>query len=182
MKLANFKAHVTGPIPYADITEDTWTDFGNSAHPFHFVEAESYGDLFKLSPDKSTVVIKEPCLFEFAGCVHYINLAGGAKDLKLGTRIYKNGNSEARCSQHYVSRTVKADDGEATLKYSGTDATHKNNEYINLQYWMGSGAGNNFIFSTADIFDQQVAATIYLKVVGLPQFTKRNEKINWVIT
>jgi hypothetical protein len=75
---------------------------------------------------------------------------------------------------------MKADDGEMTLKYSGTDATHKPNEYINLQYYLDDDAAT-LEFSTADIFDNQVAATIYLKVIGLPQFTNKNEKIKYTI-
>jgi len=180
MKLANFKAHVIGPVTNANITREEWTSFGTSTNPFVFIEGESYGDWFKLAPDKSSIIIKKPCLFEFGGCVHIINLGAGAKDVELGTRIYKNGNSEARCSQVYYSVTMKADDGEMTLKYSGTDATHKPNEYINLQYYLDDDAAT-LEFSTADIFDNQVAATIYLKVIGLPQFTNKNEKIKYTI-
>jgi len=178
MRLSNFKAHIIGPIANTDITRDEWTSFGDSTNPFVFVGTESYGDLFTLSSDKSSIVIKKPCLFEFAGCVHLINLSAGAKDVALGTRIYKNGNSEARCSQFYYSVTMKDSDGEMTLKYSGTDVTHKPDEYINLQYYMDDDAAT-LALSTADVFDNQVAATIYLKVVGLPQYTKKNEKIKW---
>jgi len=180
MKIANFKAHVVGPITNANIEREEWTSFGDATNPFVFVESESYGDVFKLSSDKSSIVIKKPCIFEFAGCVHIINRSAGAKDVALGTRIYKNSKSEARCSQFYYSVTMKADDGEMTLKYTGTDATHKPNEYINLQYYMDDAAAD-LRFSTAAIFDNQVAATIYLKVVGLPQFTAKNEKIEWII-
>jgi hypothetical protein len=182
MKLANFKAHVVGPIADADITRGAWTSFGGSDDPFHFVESESYGDLFKLASDKSTVIIKEPVLFEFAGCVHYINTTASTKTIKIGCRIYKNGKNEARCSQVFHSNDMKQLDGESTLKYTGTDVTHKNNEHINLQYYLYAETGLTINFSTDAAFDQQVAATIYLKVVGLPQYTERNEKINWIIT
>lgn len=182
MKLSNFKAHIIGPIADGDIVRGAWTSFGDSSHPFVFIESESYGGLFKLAPDKSSVIIKEPCLFEFAGCVHYINTTGSTKTIRLGSRILKSGTSEARCSQVFHSNDIRQTNGESTLKYTGTDVTHKNNEYINLQYYLYTETGLTINFSTDAAFDAQVAATIYLKVVGLPQFTKKNEKIKWHIT
>ena len=181
IKLANLKAHIITTIPDAQITKDAWQSFGKEnggAYPFEFVEAESYGDIFEMARDKSSFIINHPVLFEFSGCVHFQNDSGTDRTPEIGTRIIKNGSNEARCSQIYWSGTIK-NGGENTIKYGGTDVAYRKGDYINLQHYVTTNAGIDFISNA--IFDNQVAATLYLKVVGLPQFTKNNEKINWEI-
>jgi hypothetical protein len=188
IKLANLKAHITGPIDSSNIVgangdTSAWTSFGDSTNPFVKVEAESYGDVFKLASDKSSFIVTVPCIFEFSGCVHIQNQSGASgNDVDIGLRIYKNGNSEARCSQVWYSVTLKDDDGEETLRYTGTDVTHKPNEYFNLQYYFDDDGSSDVNFDSSATFDNQVAATLYVKAIGLPQFTDRNEKIVWHIT
>lgn len=191
IKLANLKAHITSVIDNDNIigggapggagtSSPAWTSFGDSTNPFVKVEAESYGSVFKLASDKSSFIVTVPCIFEFSGCVHFENNDGSANDVVIGLRIYKNGDSEARCSQVFWSGSIKGTDGKETLRYAGTDVTHRPNEYFNLQYYFDSSG--DIDFTSSSVFDNQVAATLYVKAIGLPQFTDRNEKIVWHIT
>jgi hypothetical protein len=182
IKLANLKCHVIGPVDNSNIVRDTWTSFGGATNPFVKIDKESYGSVFNLAPDKSSFIVTIPCLFEFAGCVHFVNNTGSTKTIRIGSRILKNGNSEAKCSQVFYSNDVKQTNGEMTLKYTGTDVTHKPNEYFNLQYYLYTESGLDIDFTTDDAFENQVAATLYVKAIGLPSYTAKNEKIEWHIT
>jgi len=178
IKLANIKAHILGEILDANVTKGAWTNFGSLTYPFTIVEAETYGDLFKLSPDKSTFSISKPALIHMGGCVHFQNNTGGATTPSLAVRVYSNANHESRCTQSYWSGDFKTG-GEQYVRYAGTHSVVKPNEYLNLQYYVVAGSGLDF--KSNSTFDSSVVCTVTLFVLGLPPYNAKKEKIIWNI-
>ena len=182
LKLSNFKAHIEAVIPNAAIVTDTWTSMASRTYPWVEVKTENYGDVFELSSDMASVIVKKPCLISFNGCVHFRNNSASAYNIELGFRIVQNGNDEARCSQTFFGDRLQGTVGEESMRYAGSADIVKPNEYITLQYYLVTGASVDIDFTSNALFDDSIAATIAVHVAGLPAYTKKNEKIEWKIT
>ena len=149
------KAHILEQVVP---TANAWTDFSN----FTVVADETNGDSLALNADTKTIEISREGLYQFGGCIHYIDGGGaGFSDLIVLSRIFINGTDEARCSQRGKDQNLRAS-GEEVLSYNGT-AYLNAGDTLTLQYY--TNKANLRFFSNA-LFDAPVAATIWLIYVG----------------
>lgn len=151
----SIKAHVTSPI--TNPTINTWTDFTG----FTKIEEDSCGYAIELNTDTKTFVCRERGIYKFGGCVHVQNNTLGNITAKVLIRIYKNGNYESRCSQRGYKKTFNQDT-EDVLSYSGIDF-YEVGDTLTLQYYI---TNSDLDFDSADEFDNQVAASVYLNKIG----------------
>ena len=145
------KAHITTLVSAAEAS--AWRNFTGFAK----VASESNGDYFELLND-STIVCRKAGMIHFGGCVHVQNNTGGGFTTYLvASRLYKNGTTEARCSQRAYGGDLRIG-GEDVLSYNGTDNLALN-DTVRLQYYT-----NNIDteFYSNSIFTSPVAATIWL--------------------
>jgi hypothetical protein len=149
------KAHILTEVTP---TANSWTDFTG----FTFVPDESNGDSLSLNADTKTFEINREGLYQFGGCIHYIDGGGfGFNDLVVLSRIYINGSDEVRCSQRGKDQILRVT-GEEVLSYNGT-AYLKSGDTLTLQYYTNKTAVR--FFSNA-LFDNPVAATLWMIYVG----------------
>jgi hypothetical protein len=149
------KAHILTEVTP---TANSWTDFTG----FTFVPDESNGDSLSLNADTKTFEINREGLYQFGGCIHYIDGGGfGFNDLIVLSRIYINGSDEVRCSQRGKDQILRVT-GEEVLSYNGT-AYLKSGDTLTLQYYTNKTAVR--FFSNA-LFDSPVAATLWMIYVG----------------
>jgi len=149
------KAHITSKVDAEEV--DTWRNFTG----FTEVASEGEGDGMELLND-STMVCKVGGLWQFGGCVHVQNNTGGGFDAFLIlSRIFKNGTTEARCSQRGYAGSIRSG-GEDVLSYNGTDSLAVG-DTLRLQYYTNNIDTD---FDSNAAFDNSVAATMWLTYLG----------------
>jgi hypothetical protein len=149
------KAHILTEVTP---TANNWTDFAG----FTFVPDESNGDSLSLNADTKTFEINREGLYQFGGCIHYIDDSGGGfNNLIVLSRIYINGSDEARCSQRGKDQTLRPG-GEEVLSYNGT-AYLNAGDTLTLQYYTNKAALR--FFANAN-FTNPAAATLWMIYVG----------------
>ena len=139
-------------------TQDAWTDCDGLVA----IASETSGDMLSLNEDAKTINVLESGLFNFGGCVHYQNNAGGDRRPLVASRLFVNGTTEAKCSQRACKMTSKTGD-EEVLSYNGT-VNLTAGDTVTLQYYC---TDNSIDFISNAVFSDTVAWTIWIKHIGL---------------
>ncbi len=149
------KAHVTDEI--TSPTVGSWTDFT----AFSIIANETIGGAISLNADTKTFNVNQTGLYAFGGCVHFENDSGGERQPLVASRIFLNGDEEARCSQRAWNGTIK-NGGENVLSYNGTVYVEAG-DTLTLQYYVND---STIDFRSNAVFANPVACTLWLTKIG----------------
>lgn len=140
------------------VVTSTWTDFTSLTK----VLTESNGTALSLNEDGKTIEVSKKGLYQFGGCVHVQNNSVGIfTGVSVLTRIFKNGTTEALCSQREFTKSI-ASGGADVLSYNGTDFLNVE-DTLTLQYWTDQASLEFFSNSN---FASQIACTLWLNYLG----------------
>lgn len=154
--LQTLKAHRTTIL--SNPTTNAFTDFDGLT----VVTEESKGSSLSLNADGKTIDVLQAGMYQFGGCVHVQNNTVGLfSSVSVLTRIFKNGTTEAKCSQREFTVSFAAN-GARVLSFTGTDSLEVGDTVV-LQY-LTDESGVDF-FSNA-LFDNAVACTLWLTRIG----------------
>lgn len=151
----SLKAHITSKI--TNPTINSWTNFTG----FELVYRDLITDYLQLDTDSKTFEIQRNGLYQFGGCIHIQNNTTGNISVTILTRVWVNGNDEARCSQRGMVTEINSGE-EYTVTYNGNQYFYKG-DTLTLQYYTDN---SDLDFYSNSNFQEQVAATLWMHYIG----------------